>query len=688
MNLNTRILFILAALFSAAALAPSPAYAKFWGAKRAFCATCCQQMSPDGTNLNEPCPEKTTNSFVSNTEGLLGDSYTVVSATGANGEGLELSLRYASYNANGENGTLDSALGFGWSHSYNIFLFTQNRDVFKMSPGGIITKYQRSGRSGSLTAITGTQQTVNVNPDGSIEITNRQGRATYRFEQIPGNPIRIAAVEPLMLKTITDRNGNVTQLTYDINGLLEQVDDAYGRQIKFEYDSTKHLIKITDPLGRATQLQYGGYNNLTKIVDPLGNTVQYAYDVRHQIVRKTDQNGHQWHYSYNAGGHPIAVTDQAGDPVLSLTNPDDWATNDTDLAVQKLRTYIPSVTTLTDGRGNPWQYFYNSDGQITKMVAPDGAETTYTYDPVTLNMASMTDANLHTTQYQYDAFGNLTKQIDDDGNEIRYQYANPFNFVTQMAYFASGASTPHSVTTYEYDALGNRTKEIRDVGGLELQTDWTYYVSGASEPGNPSGVKGLMKTEEVHNGTIVQITQYEYDAFGNRNKVTDPENNETVYVYDMIGNRTKMIDANGHEWNYAYDVLYRLIQETDSLGFLSKYDYDGVGNRIEMLKQVALDNSLPPQVTQYQYDIRDRLIKESRDPADLNLITAYSYDNNDNRKTVTDPRQKTTTFDYDVQNRLSKVTDALVNITETRYDPVGNRICTIDANGHYTFFEY
>ncbi|MGY6276992.1 RHS repeat-associated core domain-containing protein [Methylomonas sp. MgM2] len=622
---------------------------------------------------------------MSNTEGLLGETYPVFQTSGANNALLEFYLYYASYNANGDP-SLDTVTGFGWSHSYNIFLFTQGRDVFKMSPAGIVTKYQRLGRRGSLSALPGTQQEIVENPDGSIVITNRQGGTAFLFRKIPGNPLRVAAVEPLMLTSITDRNGNVTQLTYQ-NGLLSLVEDAFGRQIKLDYNASHHLTKITDPLGRVTQLQYGGYSNLTKIIDPLGNTVQYAYDVRHQIIRKVDKDGHQWTYKYNAGGHPIAVTDQAGDPVLSLANPDDWATNATDLALYKLRTYIPSVTTHTDGRGNQWQYSYNSDGQITKIVAPDGAATTYAYDPATLNMASMTDANGHTTQYEYDGFGNLIKQTDANGNEIRYEYNNPFNFVTHMAYFGNGANTPHSVTTYEYDALGNRIRETRDVGGLNLRTDWGYYVSGVPEPGNPSGVRGLMKSEEVHNGSIVQITSYQYDDFGNRNKVTDPEGNVTVYGYDMLGNRLTLIDANGHEWGYTYDALDRLIRETDPLDFLTEYDYDGVGNRTEVRKQATKTPDIF-QITRYEYDLRNRLIKEIRDPDDLNLVTAYSYDNNDNRKTVTDPRNKITSFDYDQQNRLSKVTDALGNQTQYAYDPVGNRIQETDANGHKSCNQY
>lgn len=625
------------------------------------------------TNITEASPYKSGGwGFASLSAGLYGDSNLVTSMPSANGEGLELSLWYAGDNANGNNASLDTGTGFGWSHSYNIYLFTQNLNVFKMSPGGIVTKYQRAGRSGALTAITGTQQTLIQNPDGSIDLSNRLGGATYHFQTIPGNPVRVAAVAPMMLTSITDRDGNVTQLSYQ-NGLLAVVADTYGRQLKFGYDANNHLIRITDPLNRVTQLVYGGYSNLTQIIDPAGNTVQYSYDVRHQIIGKTDKNGNQWAYSYDMAGHPVSITDQAGNTVLKLANAGDWATNATDLAVSQLLTYTPSLTTVTDGRGNQWQYAYNSDGQIIKKIAPDNATAAYTYDAATLNMASMTDANNHATQYQYDTFGNLLQQTDANGNQTRYAYNNPFNFVTQMSSYASGASTPHSVTTYSYDSYGNRLQEIRDAGGLALQSVWGYDVFGHI---------ASWKDPDAH------VTLYHYDAYGNRNIVTDALGNATHTAYDIVGNKTQMTDANGHVWQYGpYDGMNRLLAESDPLGYAKQYTYDGSGDPVKILKQVTLSPATF-ETTLYQYDLRDRLGSITRDPGGLNLATALAYDNNDNRVQLTDPRGKLTQYAYDVQNRLIQVTDALANVTQTQYDPVGNKTCKIDANQHYTFYDY
>ena len=61
------------------------------------------------------------------------------------------------------------------------------------------------------------------------------------------------------------------------------------------------------------------------------------------------------------------------------------------------------------------------------------------------------------------------------------------------------------------------------------------------------------------------------------------------------------------------------------------------------------------------------------------------------RLSVTDKNNHTTSFEYDVQNRLSKVTDALLsvrNVSTMAYDPVGNLLTTKDREANITTYVY
>ncbi|MGA1842502.1 MAG: RHS repeat-associated core domain-containing protein [bacterium] len=627
-----------------------PAFAKPIGAD-APCQDCCQQTLPDIPSCSGPCTDVSGGSFISYSHGTMGDSYPVISAQGESKAGLDLALYYASYIADGEKASLNTVMGFGWSHSYNIFLFQQGRDIFKISPGGLVTQYKRTGRTGPLKATRGHQQTIIENSDGSIEIRNNDG-LTYLFEKITGNPLRILGNAPWLLSSITDRNGNTTELIYQ-NGLLRNVKDEYGRQIGFEYDVRNRIIKITDPGNRITEMAYDSYDNLSNIKDPFGQTTAYTYNERHQIVGKTDKNGNQWQYEYDATGHPIGIRDGNGNRLFSLNNSSGWETGTYDLFRTKQRTYIPSITTRTDGRGNQWQYHYNEDGFITKIIAPDGTATIYTYDPVTLNIETETDCKGNTTSYKYDSKGNRTKAIDTLGNETAYTNDPTYSLVTSIT------DPDGDVTTYEYDASGNLIKETNPLGNV------TIYIYDSH--GNI-----LCKTD-CNGNTIC----YGYDIYGNRIKEIDPLGCEIHYTYDVIGNMLSRTDANGHTATYEYDLLDRLMKETDSKGCIITYTYDGKGNRLTITDDKG--------TTAYEYDLRDRLVKVTDVKGGINV---YAHDENGNKISETNALGFTTTYEYDLQNRLIKTTDAKNCITTITYDCAGNRISGTDAYGNVTTYEY
>lgn len=627
-----------------------PAFAKPIGAD-APCRSCCEQTSPDIPSGPGPCPDVSGGSFISYSHGNMGDSYPVISTQGANKAGLDLTLYYASYIADGEKASLSTVMGFGWSHSYNIFLFQQGRDIFKMSPGGLVTQYKRTGRTGPLKATRGHQQTIIENPDGSIEIRNKDG-ITYRFEKITGNPLRIIGKEPLMLTGITNRNGNTIELIYQ-NGLLWNVKDEYGRQIGFEYDMQNRIIKITDPKNRITEMAYDSYDNLSDIKDPLGQTITYTYNERHQIVGKSDKNGNQWQYEYDATGHPVGIRDGNGNRLFSLSNSSGWETSSYDLFREKQRTYTPSVTTRTDGRGNQWQYHYNEDGFITKIVAPDGVTTIYSYDPVTLNLETETDCKGNTTSYEYDSKGNRTKVTDALGNETAYTYDPTYCLVTSMT------DPDGDVTTYEYDASGDLIKETDPLGNA---TTYTYDSHG-----------NILCETDCNGNT----TCYEYNTYGNRIKEIDPLGCETHYAYDIIGNMLSRTDANGHTTTYEYDLLDRLVKETDPKGCIITYTYDGEGNRLTVTDAKG--------TTSYEYDLRDRLVRVTDAKGG---VTSYAYDKNDNKISETNARGFTTAYEYDSQNHFIKTTDAKNCITAITYDCAGNRSSETDASGNITTYEY
>ena len=660
-------LFVAAFLFC---LSLELAQAKYIGGDYRKCEEC------EECKNRETCP--TGHCSLDITQGAMSEQYGVASMGVAT---IDFSLVYSSENADNSRAQIDSGMGYGWTHSYNTFLFSQRGHMFRMDGNGMVTRFQRGG-GGTFTATVGFFETMRWNyndrydPNDDIYTITRKDGTIHTFVTIADTPFMVAG--PVWrLASITDRSGNFTDLAYT-NGDLTSITDNFGRSLTLEYLDHK-LVSITAPVNRTTTLAYDATGRkLESITGPDNKAVRYTYNFLYQMTSKIDKKDLQTTFHYS-NLKPVGAEDDNGESMFHLSNPTDWATDDLALARTQMREYVPSTTTRKDGRGNLWLYEYDKHGHVAKIVAPDGAVTTFAYDPSTLKLASTTDANGHTSTYEYDSLGNLVSETDALGYQTVHEYSD-----SDCSDKVTKTTKPNGSTTeYEYDTECNMVKETRDAGGLDLTTQWTYIYPG-----------GLVRTETDPNN---HTTTYEYDAYGNQAKVIEPEDCVTEYGYDKpgmpeyaaLGLRTKMIDGNGNITSYEYDGMDRLIKETDPLGFVIEYEYDGNDNQIEVKKQVSkAPGTETYQITRTEYDLRNRLIREIRDPGGLNLVTEYNYDGNGNRVRIVDPQSNVAVFDYDSQNRLSLVTDALSNATETRYDGVGNRICRIDANGHHTFYEY
>jgi RHS repeat-associated protein len=645
-------------------LFPQFASAKYIGADpaRRGCSCACTCAAPQ---LQERSNTSTT---ISRTEGTNVEQVPISSITGGIGANIALTAVYNSYNADGSRAQVDTIMGYGWTHSYNIFLFNQLGAMFRYDGDGRVTRYGL-GANNTFVAQTGVFETLVKNPDGTFTLTQKD-QTKYNFA-LEGAPFLVAG-PVYMLTSIVDRNGNQTALTYT-GGLLTSITNAYGRGLTLAYNPQNHLSSVTDPAGRVTQFQYDATGHLlTRITDPIGKTIQYNYNVIFQVTSKTDKAGRTFTYSYTSN-EPVAVKDSLGTAPATLSNPNNWATNSLTLAMFQMRAYLPSTTTNTDGRGNLWQYQYDTNGYSTQTTspAPDNAITKYTYDAGTLMVSSMTDALGRLTQYQYNSEGDLTQMTDALSHVTSYTYEPTYNMMTSM-------TDPRSrTTTYTIDpANGNRLKETDPLGKFN---QWSYDSHG----------NVMQSTDKDGN-----ITTYQFDSFGCLVQRTDAfgtaDQSTTQYTCDFVGNRVSMTDALGRVTQYQYDGMNRLVQETDAVGTPQQRTiqtfYDGEGNRTQVIDGRGI-------TTTYQFDARQRLVTETDavgTPQQRNITT--TYDGNDNRMTVTDPLGRVSAFQYDTRNRLTKETDAtgtpVQATTQTSYDLVSNVTSTTDANAHTTNYTY
>src|SRR5262249_38089535 len=144
-------------------------------------------------------------------------------------------------------------------------------------------------------------------------------------------------------------------------------------------------------------------------------------------------------------------------------------------------------------------------------------------------------------------------------------------------------------------------------------------------------------------------TTFEYDERDRLTAKVEPGGARWEFGYDGNDNQTSLKDALGQVITMQYDPLNRetlrlypasLEPGRDSLQSIAM-QHDGNGNPTQITEQYS--GAVGTRVTKETYDSFDRL-ETVVDPQGKRL--AYTYDANGNRKTLTDPDNLTTRYDY------------------------------------------
>jgi YD repeat-containing protein len=199
-----------------------------------------------------------------------------------------------------------------------------------------------------------------------------------------------------------------------------------------------------------------------------------------------------------------------------------------------------------------------------------------------------------------------------------------------------------SSNTYAYDTLGRLTTLTNSLTG---QFGFTYdALSRRTGLNRPNGVN----------------TTYGYDSLSRLLNVLHQTGATTLdgagYTYDNAGNRTAKTNyLNNITEQYRYDPAYQLTQVAEGATTTESYAYDAAGNRLSSLG-----------IAPYAYNSTNELTSTP--------TATYTYDSNGNTVTKSNTTG-TTTYNWDVQNRLASVVlPASVGIVTFKYDPFGRRI--------------
>ncbi|MFY0675645.1 MAG: RHS repeat protein, partial [Neptuniibacter sp.] len=608
-----------------------------------------------------------------------------------------------------------------------------------------------------------------------------------RFTDANGGVTLFAYDADNRLLTVTDPEGYVTVNTYDAVGNRISVTDANGHTVTRFYDLNNNLIAVMDPsdgdpaADRLTQFEYDVVGSRTAVVDAEGRRTEYTFNVRRELVEtKTetvdDQNGQPTQYAstfaYDGEGNRITTTNNRGFTTEYLYTQNNLVRQQTDANGHVTRIEydannnqisIIAGLQLASAQRQILNFRYDEEDQLITQTDAEGNVTQYDYDAPG-NRVSMTDANGHVTEYEYDGNnrlireilpevidpqtglpvrytvehhydgnGNEVKTIDENGHSTRYSFDKDDRLV--MVEDANGIKTVFEydsrhnrtsviigadasldvdgrvvlgdvsqaqTTRYTYDEFNQLIAQTDGVGNALAESDAALYQTLRQELGYATLVADLSLADQTalrelytqhysydrvgnritRTDHLDRVTSYTYDSLNRLSTLTDALGQVTGFRYDGNGNRTSQTDAELRTTYYSYDGLDRLTDSADPLETVTHREYDVFGN---LISETRASGTAEARTSTYTYDLNNRVLTQT-DPE--GHTQSYEYDAVGNRLRMIDGRGNATQYVYDALDRNIKVIDPLSFETRFQYDGVGNRISLIDPRGGITEFAY
>ena len=381
---------------------------------------------------------------------------------------------------------------------------------------------------------------------------------------------------------------------FDILGNVVSATDQNGRTTTFSYDDAERLTQVSNSQNGTTRYEYDASNNTTAIVFANGTRLTQTFDAFNRLLRTTNANSQSTMFGYDRHNN---------------------------------------ITSRTDARGQTITYLYDALDRLTRKTKPTEV-VQFGYDAMD-NMTSVTNPNANLS-FAYDRLNRLIT-AGTSGNAPAATLAYTYNATGDRLTMAD----PTGTTTYAYDALSRATSMTTPSG---QQFGWVYDDRSRRTELNRS------------NG---MTTRYAYDDGARLRSLVQeggPGALTFAYTYDAFGNRDTMTDTSGVH-NYAYDGLNRLVGATHAGGGAAEsYSYDAIGNRLAS----QLSNA-------YTYDASNRLLTDD--------AFTYGWDaaGNMTRKTSR-TNGAITNYTYDADNRLVRIDFPNGSVADYRYDGLGRRV--------------
>ncbi len=492
-----------------------------------------------------------------------------------------------------------------------------------------------------------------------------------------GDPFKISkVVEPFI-------TGRFASFSYT-NGLLTMVTDTIGIQSAMGYESgTDFVNALTTPYG-TTSFSRGeaGTNRWIESTDPMGGKERVEY--------RDGAPG----ISASEVAAPAGMTNSG----LDLANTFFW-----DKKATQMYPSVNGVYDYTKARIKHWAY--NTDGSVSGIIASEKAPLEnriwYAYggqsdtnhiatDASPIRKARiLDDATTQSSQYEYNTLGQMTKSTDPMGRVMSYDYdsANSIDLLTvrqttgtnnellrTLTYNSlhqplTDKDAAGQMTSYTYNSFG----QIRTVTNARNETITYAYDRDQDNDGVTDGYL-LSITSPTFNGANA-VTSFDYDDAKRVHTITkDPDNYKVTTDYDNL--------------DRPITVTYSDTPQTTQQFEYTQDFLDGRG--LQKILEVTRSKDRRGRWTTRHYN-RNRQMDSMTEPYGTNstITTLYNWCTCGSLTSIEDPRHKTTSFNRDLESRVTSKVFADTTSTTYIYENTTSRVQSMtDALNRRTNYLY
>jgi outer membrane autotransporter protein len=324
----------------------------------------------------------------------------------------------------------------------------------------------------------------------------------------------------------------------------------------------------------------------------------------------------------------------------------------------------------TDPAGRVTTYTRDANQNLLVETYPDGSNQTYTRDNFGLVLTSKDELN-RTTTYTRDANHRVIATTYPDGTTESVTYNTFGQVLTNIR--RDGTSTSNT-----YDSTGRKIASTDPLGKVT-----SYSYDAADRLASVTDALG-------------HTTRYSYNLRGQITQTTYADTTTRSASYDLYGSLSSSTDELGHTSLNTYDWYKRILTHADALGRTTVYNYGipGVGmgggcgcSHIENFPTTI--TSPAGRVTYFTYDLKWQKTSVTigyGTPAAS--TTSYAYDVLDRIISTTDGLGHAWTTTFDLRNRKLTETNPLNQVTGFTYDLAGNLLTTTLPDGRVTANTY